>query len=219
MTALERFLTYITFETTSSETSGVRPSTPGQRTLTAALAEEMRALGLTDVHISEADGAAFGTVPATAAGRPALGLLAHVDTSPAASGRDVRARIVKNYDGGTIDLGDGAAMSPETNFADLRELVGDTKGLDDAALRARIREAAEAHGIHLVDSQVEQLARLCRAMEKLDRDALREKAEALGKQLEDLASPGGLRGLWQRVTGALRSAVRWIGDAVGRWFS
>ena len=104
-------------------------------------------------------------------------------------------------------------------FSDLRELVGDTKGLDDAQLRARIREAAEAHGIHLVDSQVEQLARLCRAMEKLDRDALREKAEALGKQLEDLASPGGLRGLWQRVTGALRSAVRWIGDTVGRWFS
>ena len=152
MTALERFLTYITFETTSSETSGVRPSTPGQRTLTAALAEEMRALGLADVHISEADGAAFGTVPATAAGRPALGLLAHVDTSPAASGRDVRARIVKNYDGGTIDLGAGAAMSPETNFPDLRELVGEDLvvtdgttllGADDKAGVAEIMTAAE----------------------------------------------------------------------------
>ncbi len=104
-------------------------------------------------------------------------------------------------------------------FSDLRELVGDTAGLDDAALRARIREAAEAHGIHLVDSQVEQLMRLCRAMEKLDRDALREKAEALGKQLQELASPGGLRGLWQSVTDALRRAVRWIADTVSRWFS
>ena len=104
-------------------------------------------------------------------------------------------------------------------FSDLRELVGDTKGLDDAQLRARIREAAEAHGIHLVDSQVEQLARLCRAMEKLDRDALREKAEALGKQLQELASPGGLRGLWQSVTDALRRAARWIADTVSGWFA
>ncbi len=102
---------------------------------------------------------------------------------------------------------------------DLNALLGETAGMDDAALRAAVLELAEKHGVHLVDSQVEQLARLCRAMEKLDRDALREKAEALGKQLEDLASPGGLRGLWQRVTGALRSAVRWIGDTVGRWFA
>ena len=57
MTALERFLSYITVDTTSSEKHTARPSTPGQRVLTERLAEEMRALGLTDVYISEDDGA------------------------------------------------------------------------------------------------------------------------------------------------------------------
>ena len=126
MTALDRFLRYITVETTSSEESTVRPSTPGQRVLTEQLAQEMRMLGLQDVYISETDGAAFGTIPAnTPQTLPALGFLAHVDTSEAASGRDVKARILRDYDGGTIRLSDTVSMSPETGFPGLRDVVGE----------------------------------------------------------------------------------------------
>ncbi len=153
MTAMERFLEYVAVETTSSEKSGVRPSTPGQRILTERLAEEMRRLGLVDVYISEADGAVFGTVPAnTEQPRPVIGFLAHVDTSESASGRNVRARIVKNYDGGTIELGEGISMSPETGFACLKDVVGEDLivtdgttllGADDKAGVAEIMTMAE----------------------------------------------------------------------------
>ena len=154
MTAQERFMRYITFETTSRERAGQRPSTPGQRVLTEALAEEMRSLGLRDVYISEADGAAFGTIPAnTDATLPALGFLAHVDTSEAASGKGVKARIVKSYDGGTIDLSDTVSMSPNTGFSCLRDVIGEDLivtdgttllGADDKAGVAEIMTMAEA---------------------------------------------------------------------------
>lgn len=153
MTALERFMNYIKVETTSSEKTNVRPSTPGQRVLTEQLAEEMRALGLTDVYLSEADGAAFGTIPANTDGKlPTLGFLAHVDTSDAASGAHVKARIVEHYDGGTISLSDTVSMSPETGFACLKDVVGEDLivtdgttllGADDKAGVAEIMTMAE----------------------------------------------------------------------------
>ena len=153
MTALERFLNYITVETTSSEKSATRPSTPGQRVLTEQLAEEMRALGLTDVYIAETDGAVFGTIPANTSEKlPTLGFLAHVDTSESASGRNVKARIVKNYDGGTIHLNDTVSMAPETGFSCLKDVVGEDLivtdgttllGADDKAGVAEIMTMAE----------------------------------------------------------------------------
>lgn len=136
------------------EKSGTRPSTPGQRVLTERLAEEMRRMGLTEVRISEADGAVFGTVPANIPeARPVLGFIAHVDTSEAASGKNVRPRIVEGYDGGEIVLGDGVSMSPETGFECLRDVVGQDLivtdgttllGADDKAGVAEIMTMAEA---------------------------------------------------------------------------
>lgn len=153
MTALERFLNYITVETTSCETSAARPSTPGQRVLTEQLAQEMRTLGLTDVYIAEADGAVFGTIPANTTEKlPTLGFLAHVDTSDSASGKNVQARIVKAYDGGTIQLNETVSMSPETGFSCLRDVVGEDLivtdgttllGADDKAGVAEIMTMAE----------------------------------------------------------------------------
>ena len=153
MTALERFLNYIQVETTSSESSGTRPSTPEQLVLTKQLAEEMRQLGLEDVYISDADGAAFGTIPAnTDRELPVMGFLAHVDTSESASGKNVEARIVRNYDGGTIQLNDQVSMSPDSGFAALREVIGEDLivtdgttllGADDKAGVAEIMTMAE----------------------------------------------------------------------------
>ena len=103
-------------------------------------------------------------------------------------------------------------------FDDLKALIGETKDLDDAALRARIVEVTEAHGIHLVERQIEQLMRLCRAMEKLDAEALRERGEALREELDALAGPGGLRGVWQSVRTALRSFWSGLKETLGGWF-
>ena len=153
MTALERFFNYITVETTSNEKSDTRPSTPCQMNLTKQLADEMRSLGLTDVYISEADGAAFGTIPAnTKRELPSLGFLAHVDTSEAASGKNVKARIVKCYDGGTIHLNDAVSMSPEMGFSGLLDVIGEDLvvtdgttllGADDKSGIAEIMTMAE----------------------------------------------------------------------------
>ncbi|MBQ7850020.1 MAG: peptidase T, partial [Clostridia bacterium] len=62
MTVSERFLNYVSYETTSDEASETCPSTPGQRVLGAALVEEMKALGIADAHM-DADGYIYGTVP------------------------------------------------------------------------------------------------------------------------------------------------------------
>ena len=94
-------------------------------------------------------------------------------------------------------------------FTDLKDMVGDTKDLDDAALKARIEEVAEAHGIHLVERQVQQMMKLCRTLEHLDASELRERTDALGEQLQE-AAPGGLLGVWNSIVKAVESAGDWI---------
>ena len=94
-------------------------------------------------------------------------------------------------------------------FSDLKEMMGDTKDLDDAALKARIESVAEAHGIHLVESQVQQMMKLCRTLEQLDVRELRERTDALGEQLSE-AAPGGLRGLWNSIVSAVTDAADWV---------
>ena len=93
MTVSERFLNYVSYETTSDEASETCPSTPGQRVLGAALVEEMKALGIADAHM-DADGYIYGTVPG-AENAPVIGLIAHMDTAPDCSGKDIKTRIVE----------------------------------------------------------------------------------------------------------------------------
>jgi len=153
MTSLERFLNYISVETTSCSDSETRPSTSGQLDLAKLLANEMREMGIQDVYISDADGAVFGTIPAnTDADVPTLGFLAHMDTSEAASGKNVRARIIHNYDGGVIWLNESVSMSPEDGFIGLQEVIGEDLvvtdgttllGADDKAGVAEIMTMAE----------------------------------------------------------------------------
>ena len=97
MTVTERLLHYVSFDTQSDESSETCPSTAKQKLLGEALVEEMRALGIADARI-DADGYVYGSVPGTP-GAPAIGLIAHMDTSPDCSGRDIKPRIVE-YTGG-----------------------------------------------------------------------------------------------------------------------
>lgn len=100
-TVVERFLRYVNFETTSDESSETCPSTPGQKVLGAKLVEEMKEMGISDAHMDE-NGYVFGTVPGDL-NLPIIGLIAHMDTSPDASGNHIRPRIVE-YQGGDICL-------------------------------------------------------------------------------------------------------------------
>ena len=124
MKVIERFLKYVSFDTQSSETSGTHPSSAGQLVLARVLAEELRGLGARDVFVSEG-GYVYATIPASAdrADLPALGFLAHMDTSPDASGANVKPRRVV-YAGGVLPLGtSGRALDPKV-FPELDRLVG-----------------------------------------------------------------------------------------------
>ena len=101
MTVSERFLRYVSFDTCSDEMSETCPSTAKQKLLGAALVEEMQAMGIQDAHMDE-NGYVYGTVPGDPS-LPTIGLIAHMDTSPDASGENIKAKIVE-YHGGDILL-------------------------------------------------------------------------------------------------------------------
>ena len=100
-TASERFLRYVTFDTKSDENSETCPSTDKQKLFGAALVEEMKDLGIRDAFMDE-HGYIYGTVPGDPK-LPTIGLIAHMDTSPDASGANVKASTVF-YEGGDICL-------------------------------------------------------------------------------------------------------------------
>ena len=101
MNVLERFLKYVSFDTMSDEFSETCPSSEKQKVLGAYLVEEMKAMGIADAHMDE-HGYVYGTVPGDPK-LPTIGLIAHMDTSPDASGADVKAKVVE-YHGGDVCL-------------------------------------------------------------------------------------------------------------------
>ena len=104
---IERFLKYVSFDTQSDEFSETCPSTDKQKVLGAALVEEMKAMGIEDARMDE-HGYVYGTVLGDP-NLPTIGLIAHMDTSPDASGANVKARIVE-YDGTDILLGEESGL-------------------------------------------------------------------------------------------------------------
>ena len=122
---LERFLRYVQVDTQAKYESDTYPSSLKQLDLIRGLADELRALGIEDVEITE-HGYVFATLPAVETeGAPTVGLIAHVDTSPDAPGADVKPQIWKGYDGGELALPGNPRqiLSPETS-ALLAERVG-----------------------------------------------------------------------------------------------
>ena len=121
MNVLDRFLTYVAYWTTSDDASLESPSTARQKTLGHLLVDEMQALGLQDVTM-DAAGNVIGTLPATCASAPVLALIAHMDTSPDAPGKDVHPRIVP-CTGQPLTLCDGVTLS-QTNCPGWQDLAG-----------------------------------------------------------------------------------------------
>lgn len=150
-TVLERFLEYISIDTTSREDSGTYPSSASQLELGRRLAEELKSFGIADVTQDE-HGYVIARIPATKEGALSVGLVAHMDTSDAVSGADIRPRLVK-YAGGDIVLNEklGIVMK-EAEFPFLENCVGKTMvvtdgttllGADDKAGVAEIMTAAQ----------------------------------------------------------------------------
>ena len=102
---IERFLRYVSFDTQSNEENDqVCPSTPGQLVFAQALAQELTRIGMQEVEL-DANGYIMATLPANVPeDGPVVGLIAHMDTSPDAPGKDVHPQIVRNYDGGDVVL-------------------------------------------------------------------------------------------------------------------
>ena len=103
MTLTERFLKYVSFCTTSDDETNMTPSTPGQMEFAKYLATELKEIGLQEVTLDD-NGYVMATLPANVEGKPTIGFIAHMDTAPDASGKNVKARIVENYDGQDIVL-------------------------------------------------------------------------------------------------------------------
>lgn len=149
MDITERFINYTKFDTQSSEDSQTVPSTSKQLVFAKYLKEELEREGFSDVEMDE-KGYIYATLKAnTKKDIPTIGFISHYDTSPDASGADIKARIVKNYDGGDIILSEGIVSSPE-KFPELKAHIGEDLivtdghtllGADDKAGIAEIVDA------------------------------------------------------------------------------
>lgn len=134
MTIVERFLKYVSFETTSDENSNTVPSTPGQMVFAQYLAEELKTIGLTEVSLDD-KGYIFASLEANIGERlkvkgertPVVGFIAHMDTSPDASGKDIKPRIVKAEEGPYKDqdiiVTDGTTLLGADDKAGIAEIV------------------------------------------------------------------------------------------------
>ena len=155
MDAVERLISYLKIDTESVPDRDVIPSSEKQFDLARLLEKELKEMGVSDVRLDE-HCYVYARIPSNLSGEekektPALGLIAHMDTSPSARGKNVSPRIVKNYDGGDIVLNEEEKLSPKI-FPRLLEQIGDDLmvtdgktllGADDKAGVAEIMAAVE----------------------------------------------------------------------------
>lgn len=149
MDITERFLNYTKFDTQSAEDSQSVPSTKKQLAFAEYLMKELKAEGLDDVEMDD-NGYVYATLKSNVKGEvPTIGFISHYDTSPDCSGKDIKARIVKYYDGSDITLSEGIVSSPK-KFPELLNHVGEDLivtdghtllGADDKAGIAEIVQA------------------------------------------------------------------------------
>ncbi|MBO4823800.1 MAG: peptidase T, partial [Lachnospiraceae bacterium] len=151
--AYERFLNYVKIHTTSDEESGLHPSFKGEFDLANILADELKELGMSGVRVDE-HCYVYAYLPATPGYENAtkLGFIAHMDTSPEASGEDVKPVIREHYDGSDIVLEGTGDILSVSRFPELKDFIGDTiittdgttlLGADDKAGVAEIMTAMD----------------------------------------------------------------------------
>ena len=153
MTVTDRFLSFVAFDTQSDELTNMTPSTPGQMVFARYLRDELEKMGLEEISLDD-NGYLMATLPANCdTDAPVVGFISHLDTSPDMSGKHVRPRIVRNYDGGVITLNEeqGIRLDP-AEFPELNNYLGQDLivtdgttllGADDKAGIAEIISAVE----------------------------------------------------------------------------
>lgn len=151
----KRFLKYVSFDTQSDESSTTSPSTEKQFDLADFLSEEMQILGVDEVERTD-QGIVYGKIYSnTDEPMKAIGFIAHMDTSPDASGHDIHPRIIRSYPGGRIILNEEKKMylDPETN-PELKGLVGDDLITTDGTT---LLGADDKAGVAIIMSMVEYI--------------------------------------------------------------
>ena len=152
MSVLEKFIDCVKYDTQSDEASSTIPSTPGQKVLGAHLVEVLKSIGVSDAHMDEY-GYVYGSIPGNTPKAKAVGFIAHMDTATEISGKDVKPRVIENYDGSDIVLNSelGIVTTVEA-FPNLAKYKGKSLvvtdgttllGGDDKAGIAIILQAAE----------------------------------------------------------------------------
>jgi len=150
----DRFLRYVVIDTQSDATSPTQPSTEKQKILGRLLVEELLEIGISDAHLDE-NGYVYATIPPTTpkANVPVICFCAHMDTAPDFTGTDVKPQIVRNYQGGDLQLpGDRSQIIRVADHPVLKDMIGHDiitsdgttlLGADDKAGIAEIMAAAE----------------------------------------------------------------------------
>ncbi len=123
-TCVDRFLKYVKYDTQSDEESESFPSTEKQKILSQDLANDLKTMGLEDAHMDEW-GYVMATLPSNSDKEvDPIAFIAHVDTSPAVTGKDVKPMIRKNYQGGDITLENDGWIIKESENPDLKNMIG-----------------------------------------------------------------------------------------------
>ena len=157
-TTLEHFLKYVKYDTQSRENADTVPSTPGQWDLAREMVKELEERGLSDVNITE-HAYVTGCIKSNIADKkvPAIGFIAHMDTATEASGKDVKARVEKNYQGGDVILNKdlNVVLSPN-DFAFMKNYIGqDLVVTDGTTLLGADNKAGMAEIMGMVDYVLE----------------------------------------------------------------
>lgn len=150
----ERFLKYISFDTQSNDQSSTIPSTMKQKDLGKYLSEELQKLGVLEAHIDEY-GYVYGYIPSNCNSSQTIGLIAHMDTSDEASGKDVKPNIISNYDGKIIELNkDLKLFLDPKEFSYLNNQLGHTLITTDGTT---LLGADDKAGIAIIMTLIEEL--------------------------------------------------------------
>lgn len=122
---VERFLRYVTFDTTANPNNSNCPSSEGQKVFANYLVEELKSLGLEDAHVDE-NSYVMATLRGNTEGVETIGFISHLDTAPDVTGKNVKPKIIKNYDGKDIVLNEELNIITSSNdYPDLKKFIGE----------------------------------------------------------------------------------------------
>lgn len=122
---VQRFLKYVTFDTTANPNNSNCPSSEGQKVFANYLVEELKSLGLEDAHVDE-NSYVMATLKGNTEGVETIGFISHLDTAPDITGKNVKPKIIKNYDGKDIVLNEELNIITSSNdYPDLKKFIGE----------------------------------------------------------------------------------------------